>query len=53
MLSGRIVDDATGKPIKRFTIQWGFPDAKDPSKVSWGGTTTTSRGSGRFQVRRG
>jgi hypothetical protein len=35
--SGRVVDDKTGEPVVHYTLQSGWPDAKDPSKVAWGG----------------
>jgi len=35
-ISGRVVDDATGKPVPNFSIQGGQVDAKDPAKVTWG-----------------
>jgi len=35
-ISGRVVDDATGKPVTNFGIQGGQVDAKDPAKITWG-----------------
>jgi uncharacterized protein (TIGR03067 family) len=35
-VSGRVVDDATGKPVPNFSIQGGQVDAKDPAKIVWG-----------------
>ena len=35
-VSGRVVDDATGKPVSNFSIQGGQVDAKDPAKITWG-----------------
>jgi uncharacterized protein (TIGR03067 family) len=43
-LSGRVVDDATGKPVSNFSIQGGHVDEKDPAKITWGYTLET-RGS--------
>ncbi len=33
---GKVVDDATGKPIPQFVEQGGRVDPKDPTKVQWG-----------------
>jgi uncharacterized protein (TIGR03067 family) len=35
-LSGRVLDDATGKPVPNFSVQGGQVDAKDPAKITWG-----------------
>jgi len=35
-ISGRVVDDATGKPVTNFSTQGGQVDAKDPAKITWG-----------------
>ena len=43
-LSGRVVDDATGKPVSNFSIQGGRVDDKDPAKITWGYSLET-RGS--------
>jgi beta-lactamase regulating signal transducer with metallopeptidase domain/uncharacterized GH25 family protein len=51
-VEGRVVDDQTGEPVTQYTIQRGFVDPKDPSKVSWGGEWTSSNlPRGEFQNR--
>ena len=35
-ISGRVLDEATGKPVPNFSIQGGYVDAKDPAKITWG-----------------
>ena len=35
-ISGRVIDDATGKPVTNFSVQGGQVDAKDPAKITWG-----------------
>ncbi len=54
-LSGRVVDDETGELVKGFALQEGWPDPKDPSKISWGGGTHHSslHENGSFSVQQG
>ena len=40
-ISGRVVDDATGKPVTNFAIQGGRLAEKDPAKTTWGYTLET------------
>jgi uncharacterized protein (TIGR03067 family) len=35
-ISGRVVDDATGKPVTNFSVQGGFVNKEDPTKITWG-----------------
>ena len=34
-IRGRVVDDETGEPIERFSLQHGQADARDPAGVAW------------------
>jgi beta-lactamase regulating signal transducer with metallopeptidase domain len=49
---GKVVDDATGKPIGRFVIQGGKFEPPDSKKVTWGyweiGTVSGAAGDGSF-----
>lgn len=47
---GKVVDDATGKPIEGFVTQAGHFDPKDPSKVTWGFSETRQGKSSSFQA---
>jgi len=51
-ISGRVVDDATGKPVPNFSVQGGQVDAKDPAKITWGYWMMTggSRPNGDFST---
>jgi uncharacterized protein (TIGR03067 family) len=51
-ISGRVVDDATGKPVSNFSVQGGQVDAKDPAKITWGYWMMTggSRPNGDFSA---
>ncbi|MCX5653395.1 MAG: TIGR03067 domain-containing protein [Planctomycetota bacterium] len=51
-LSGRVVDDATGKPVPNFSIQGGQVNEKDPAKITWGYWMMTggSRPNGDFST---
>src|SRR5438552_12896708 len=40
-ISGRVVDDETGKAIEHFTLEWGWANPKD-EKINWGGSTVNS-----------
>jgi len=53
--SGRVVDDETGRPVEQFALQTGWPDPTNPSRIGWGGMTTSSspRRGGRFSERMG
>ncbi|HUS48018.1 MAG TPA: carboxypeptidase-like regulatory domain-containing protein [Phycisphaerae bacterium] len=53
-IAGQVVDDKTGKPVEQFMLQMGWPDAKDPNKVGWGGGQTSGKWrEGKFQQRCG
>jgi hypothetical protein len=41
LLSGRVVDDQTGKPVEHFSFEWGWPEGPE-GKVGWGGMVTRS-----------
>jgi beta-lactamase regulating signal transducer with metallopeptidase domain len=41
-IRGKVVDDATGKPIERLVTQAGKFDPADPTKVTWGFDETRS-----------
>lgn len=41
-IRGKVVDDATGKPIERLVTQAGKFDPADPTKVTWGGVENRS-----------
>ncbi len=48
---GKVVDDATGKPVGNFMIESGKFDPADPAKVVWGySETRSSRTSGQFSA---
>ncbi len=48
---GKVVDDATGKPVVDFFTEGGKFDLADPAKVVWGYSEThSSRKSGKFSV---
>ena len=35
-ISGKVIDDATGKPVTSYDKEGGRVDPKDPKKVTWG-----------------
>ncbi|NQT11184.1 MAG: biopolymer transporter ExbD [Planctomycetes bacterium] len=48
---GKVVDDATGKPVADFFTQGGKFDPADPAEVVWGySETRSSRKSGQFSA---
>ena len=48
---GKVVDDATGKPVAHFFTQGGKFDPADPAKVVWGYSETRSgRKNGKFSA---
>ena len=50
-VSGKVLDDETGKPITAMMIQSGKIDAKDPKKITWGYTHRNTRSkTGRFST---
>src|SRR5438128_493455 len=53
-VSGRVVDDETGKAIEHFSIEWGWPNPGH-EKVNWGGMTDNSsrRPNGKFSSQSG
>ena len=53
--SGQVVDAESGFPIESFTLQWGWPDPANPSKIGWGGISSHSsrRAEGRFSEKSG
>src|SRR5438477_9683827 len=40
-ISGRVVDDETGKAIEHFTLEWGWANPHE-EKINWGGSTVRS-----------
>jgi hypothetical protein len=39
---GVVVDDESGQPIEKFTVQWGWPAGANDTNISWGGMSQTS-----------
>jgi hypothetical protein len=52
---GQVVDDVTGRPVEQFGTQRGWPDPGNPSRIVWGGSSTSSsrHSEGRFSARSG
>src|SRR5262245_10552722 len=47
---GKVVDDATGKPVEGFITQAGHFDPKDPKNVTWGFSETRNSSSSSFSA---